>query len=169
MLLDISLFAIFFVSTGIAWRRIALKLPELARLSDSVITEQFKTESAKVRLILFHFKIFWRERHYHDLFLNAAGKILYQTHIVLLRLDNSLMGVLQKIRGNGGFAPDFTYWKRLKKEEEPASADAPRVPEAQPEVQQAYFQALAPKNNIRPAGERITEIRRRRIKKESTL
>ena len=103
MYIDIILGLVFTASLYILWQRVTRKIPELAAIPDKEVSVLLEENTAKLyRLILhvFHFRIFYRERHYQDKFWNFAVKVIFRVHILLLRLDNGLMGILKRIRIN---------------------------------------------------------------------
>jgi len=109
MIIDITLALIFLVSLFTLWYRISIKIPELVAIPDEVITARLEENSARIRLFLLRFKIFYREGQYKIIFWKFLGKVLYRLHIILLRLDNGISAMLKRIRergvhlnGNGG-------------------------------------------------------------------
>ena len=101
MYIDILLGLVFIVSLYILWQRIAHKIPELAAIPDKEVSVLLEENTAKLHrfiLHLFHFRIFYRERHYQDKFWSFAAKVIFKIHIFLLRLDNGLMSILKKMR-----------------------------------------------------------------------
>ncbi len=118
MIIDITLLLIFLAGAGGLWYKVTQKIPELVAIPDSVITERLQEDSAKVRIFLLHLKTFYREAKYKEIFLKIVGRALYKFHIIVLRIDNFLVRLLQKIKtagafnGNGNTNGD--YWKQLQ-------------------------------------------------------
>lgn len=102
MLIDILLGIIFVGSCFFLWYRISEKIPEVVAIHDEVITQRLHENSARLRIFLLHVKTFYKEEYYHNLFWNFLGKIFYKLHIFVLRIDNSLLGFLKKIRRRDG-------------------------------------------------------------------
>ncbi|MDP3770200.1 MAG: hypothetical protein Q8R40_04675 [bacterium] len=103
MYIDILLGLVFFASLYILWQRIAKRIPELSAIPDKEVSVLLEENTARLHrfiLHIFHFRIFYRERHYQDKFWSIAAKIIFKIHILLLRLDNGLMDVLKRIRIN---------------------------------------------------------------------
>lgn len=101
MIVNIVLGTLFLGSTGIFLFLFLSKMPQLAAIPEYIIAERLHARSAKFRLFIFHFKSFFRERRYWEVILRITGKTLYRVHIVVLRMDNSLMAFLKKLRANG--------------------------------------------------------------------
>ena len=127
MLFNFFLTAVFLASAAGLWYIISLKIPELVAVSDSVIVERLHEDSARVRIFLLHFKTFYREGRYRIWFWKFYGKVLYRVHIFLLRWDNTVVRVLQKIRVTGGAENDTPekvvsiseeYWLQLRRDPE---------------------------------------------------
>lgn len=78
--------------------RISLKIPQLAAISDEVITARFEEDSAKLRLLLLNFKSFYREGKFKIFFWSFSAKIVRRLHIALLRLDNGAVTLLERIK-----------------------------------------------------------------------
>ena len=104
MLIDLFLGIIFLGSCFALWYRISQKIPEVIAIHDDVITQRLHENSARFRIFFLHFKTFYKEEYYRSIFWNFLGKIFYKIHILILRIDNSLIGVLKKIRTRGGLA-----------------------------------------------------------------
>lgn len=103
MYIDILLGLVFFASLYLLWRSIMRKIPELAAIPDEEISVLLEENTAKLHwfiLHIFHFRIFYRERHYQDKFWNFSAKVIFKIHILILRLDNGLMSILKRIRTN---------------------------------------------------------------------
>ena len=101
MLVDFFLAAILLTSAGALWYVISLKIPELVAVSDAVIVERLHEDSARVRIFLLHFKTFYREGRYRAWLWKLCEKAVARIHIFLLRADNGIVGILQKIRAAG--------------------------------------------------------------------
>lgn len=104
MLITLALGIVFFGSCFALWYRISEKIPQVVAIHDEVITQRLHENSARLRIFLLHFKTFYKEEYYHNLFWNFLGKICYKLHIAVLRIDNALLGFLKKIRARGGLA-----------------------------------------------------------------
>lgn len=149
MFFDFFLATVFLASAAILWYRISVKIPELVAVSDTVIVERLHEDSARVRIFLLHFRVFYREGRHWIWLWKFSEKICYRAHIFLLRADNAVVAVLQKIRsaGNGisastvnGDAPGNLsqktlnaadgYWHKLRQERgagEASNAQAPSL------------------------------------------
>jgi len=104
MVFDILLGLIFIAGAFALWYRISQKIPPLAAIPDRVITERLQEDSARLRFFLLHFRTFYREQYYHDIFWRFAAKALYRSHITLMRLDNLFVRLFQKVRVEKGIA-----------------------------------------------------------------
>ena len=101
MYIDILLALAFFVSTYFLRQRLMAKIPDLALIPDQDLSVLLEENTAKLQLFfvhLFHFRSFYRERHYHEKVHIIIVKLLYKIHIVMLRMDNRLVGMIQRIR-----------------------------------------------------------------------
>jgi hypothetical protein len=134
MIIDITLLFIFLVGAGALWFKVTQKIPELIAIPDQVITERLHEDSAQVRLFILHLKIFFKEARYKDVFLKIVGRALYKLHIAVLRTDNFVVRLLQKIKtagafnGNGNTNGD--YWKQLQESvSNPETSQNPRIQE----------------------------------------
>ena len=121
MVLNIILMLVFAGSLGALWYKASLKIPELVAIPDQVITERLHEDSARVHLFLLHIKQWYRDGKFSEMFLNFLAKALYKLHIGILRLDNTLIGSLKKLREggamvNGNGASNAEYWKELRLE-----------------------------------------------------
>lgn len=136
MIPEITLLFIFFVSIIILWYRITIKIPELIAVPDEVIAARLEEDSAKIRLFFLHFRVFFREKRYKKVFLRACEKMLHRIHIIIMRLDNSIVALLKKTSGgSNGEVPaskpieeeksNRIYWNYLKEREAPQQAFAP--------------------------------------------
>lgn len=101
MLVNFFLAAILLTSAGALWYLISLKIPELVAVSDAVIVERLHEDSARVRIFLLHFKTFYREGRYRAWLWKLCEKAVARIHIFLLRADNGIVDILQKIRAAG--------------------------------------------------------------------
>ena len=117
MIFDLTFFLIFCASVVALWYWLSQKVPELVAISDALIQQQLQEESAKLHLVILNFRTFWKERHFRDILLQFAAKLLYKTHIGLLRIDNRLVSLLQKMRVRGAFENKIDYWKQLQQDE----------------------------------------------------
>ncbi|MBI3443004.1 MAG: hypothetical protein HY007_04520 [Candidatus Sungbacteria bacterium] len=104
MFIDILLGIIFVGSSFTLWYRISEKIPYVVAIHDEVITQRLHENSARFRIFLLHVKTFYKEEYYRNLFWNFLGKIVYKLHIMVLRIDNALLGFLKKIRARDGLA-----------------------------------------------------------------
>ncbi|MBI4224769.1 MAG: hypothetical protein HY617_00405 [Candidatus Sungbacteria bacterium] len=107
MLIDILLGIIFVGSCYMIWHRISEKIPQVVAIPDEVITQRLHENSARLRIFLLHFKTFYKEEYYLNLFWSFWGKVFYKLHIFVLRLDNYIISILKKIRARNGFSGLF--------------------------------------------------------------
>jgi len=127
MLIDIFLGIIFFGSCFALWYRVSEKIPHVVAIHDEVITQRLHENSARLRIFLLHFKTFYKEEYYHNLFWNFLGKVFYKLHIFILRLDNYIVLILKKIRAHNGYAGLFVREQTMQmKDSEAASAVEPK-------------------------------------------
>lgn len=125
MTIDILL-GLMFVSSGIIlWSRIARKLPEVAMIPHTVITEELATSRRRFHIVILHilhFRTLYQGRHYQDRFWQVIAKMVYRVHILLLRMDNSLVNVLRRVRAvseaESKVETGENYWKGLKVRED---------------------------------------------------
>lgn len=133
MIIDITFLLIFLAGFFGLWYKITQKIPELVAIPDQVISERLYEDSAKVRLFVFHLKIFFKEAKYKEVFLKIAGRTLYKLHISILRIDNFAVRLLQKIKTTGAFNGNGNtngdYWKKLQ--EDVYDSEAPKSPRIQ--------------------------------------
>lgn len=108
MFLDIILGLTFLGSLFILWYRVSEKIPELALVPDAVIADRLKEDSARVRFFILHIKTFYKEKHYRDIVFKFLSKTLYKLHILLLRLDNAVVGSHKKFKENGNIISEST-------------------------------------------------------------
>ena len=104
MLITLALGIVFFGSCFALWYRLSEKIPQVVAIHDEVITQRLHENSARLRIFLLHFKTFYKEEYYHNLFWNFLGKVCYKLHIFVLKIDNALIGFLKKIRTRDGLA-----------------------------------------------------------------
>lgn len=118
LLIDITFVVIFLAGVLGLWYRVTQKIPELVAIPDQVIIEHLHEDSAKVRLFILHIKTFYQEAKYKEVFWKIVGKMLYKFHIVILRIDNSIVRALKKIKTagilNGNGNGNREYWKQLQ-------------------------------------------------------
>ncbi len=127
MILDLLLLFVCAASGALLWRSVRAYVPRLVVLSEHEITERLHEDSARFLLILMHFRTFWRGRHYRDFFLHLVGKIILKSHILILRLDNALVRLLQKIRSAGAFANGANGMGEYVRHLRDGQDDGPRV------------------------------------------
>lgn len=104
MFFDILLVTLCIGSAVTIWYHLSLKIPELVAVPDEVIVERLHEDSAKISIFLLQFKTFLREGHYRIWLWKFCEKIFYRLHILFLRVDNSTVALLQKIRTVGGMS-----------------------------------------------------------------
>lgn len=122
MIIDLSLLAFFLVSLFLFWYRLSSKIPELIAIPDQIITERFHDDSSRLRLFLLHLKIYYREGKHKLIFWKFIGKTLQKLHLLLLRVDNMTVIVIQKVRAHGislngsnGHSEE-QYWQKVRQE-----------------------------------------------------
>ena len=101
MYIDIFLGFVVVVSIYMVWKRITGKIPALILIPDRDLSELLEENTAKFQLFflhLFHFRSFYRERHYHEKIRRIISKFIYKFHINLLRFDNSVLRLLKRVR-----------------------------------------------------------------------
>ncbi len=117
MIIDVIFAIIFLASIVTLWYRVSVKIPELVAIPDMVITERLQQDSAKMRLFLLRLKSLYHERRITETFYRFLAKILYRLHIMILRLDNSLVSYLKKMHSKGAFTNgNGEYWRKLHSE-----------------------------------------------------
>ncbi len=136
MFLNLFLTAIFLASAAGLWYFISLKIPELVAVSDGVIVERLHEDSARVRIFLLHFRTFYREGRYRIWLWRFCEKICWRVHIFILRSDNALVAILQKIHaaasagdeGRGAsdkaLSTNEDYWLQLRRDTEAREMEA---------------------------------------------
>ena len=124
MFLNVILAILFVGSVGALWGRISEKIPELVAIPDEVIVARLREDSARIRIFFLHFKSFWREGRYKDVFRKFCEKIFYRTHIILMRLDHRVMSMRVKIHANGGNGESRDHLKSV--DEADIKIDMPR-------------------------------------------
>lgn len=101
MYIDILLALILVGSAYMLWRRVSEKIPDLELISDQDLSVLLEENTAKLQrffLHLFHFRSFYRERHYHERFWSVVTKLLFKAHILLLRVDNGIIRLMKRMR-----------------------------------------------------------------------
>lgn len=101
MYIDILLALAFVISISMLTRRVSEKIPDLALIPDQDISVLLEENTAKIQrlfLHIFHFRSFYHERHYHEKFWSFTTKCLLKAHIILLRIDNSIMRLMKRVR-----------------------------------------------------------------------
>ena len=103
MYIDILLGFVFVLGIYILWCRISEKIPDLKLIPDQDMSVLLEENTAKIQrffLHLFHFRSFYRERHYHAKFWSVVTKLLFKFHIILLRADNGIMRLMKRMRAS---------------------------------------------------------------------
>lgn len=100
MLIEILLGIIFITSAFTLWYLFSRKLPELIAIPDHIVIERIHGESTKFHLFILHFKSFFFDHGYKEFLGGILGKLLYRLHIVLMRSDNAIMGLLRRFRAS---------------------------------------------------------------------
>ena len=101
MYIDIFLALVLMISMYMLRRRVFEKIPDLRLIPDQDISILLEENTAKLQrffLHIFHFQSFYRERHYHEKFRSFITKLLFKGHIALLRIDNSIMRLMKRMR-----------------------------------------------------------------------
>ena len=101
MYIDILLALASIISSYMLWQRLADKIPELTLVPDQSLAELLEENTAKFQkffLHLFHFRSFYRERHYHEKVRRLTAKFLYRVHIGILRMDNVILRMMKRMR-----------------------------------------------------------------------
>lgn len=101
MYIDILLALACVFSFYILWRRVSEKMPELELIPDqdlSILLEENTEKLQRFFLHLFHFRSFYRERHYHEKLRSFATKMLLKVHILVLRIDNGIVALTARLR-----------------------------------------------------------------------
>ncbi len=167
-IIDITLAAVFVGALATLWVKVSEKLPVLATVPDHVIVGELERHARRIRLLALPIKTFYQEKRYRDLFFNAIGKVVYRLHILVMRMDNSLVLVLKFIQryakngylvnGNG----NGEYWKKLHSDESvaPDASQSSIVSEAFPSA--ASSRPLIPQRGSTRA-KRMIEIRTPRL------
>ena len=103
MYIDIFLAVVFAIGICVFWRRISEKIPDLRLIPDQDLSILLEENTAKIQrffLHIFHFRSFYRERHYHEKFWSVVTKFLFRLHILLLRADNGIMRLMKRMRAS---------------------------------------------------------------------
>lgn len=103
MYIDILLALAFVISVSMLTRRISEKVPDLVLIPDQDISVLLEENTAKIQrffLHIFHFRSFYRKRHYHERLWSFTTKCLLKMHILLLRIDNSIMRLMKRMRSS---------------------------------------------------------------------
>lgn len=98
MLFDLVLLLVCIGSMAVLWHRISCKIPELVAIPDGVIVDRLHEDSARIRVFLLNVRRYAREGAHWTALLRYAERVLYRTHIVLLKADNAMMRVVKDIR-----------------------------------------------------------------------
>ncbi len=128
MIFDSILIGVFFVSSITLWYRLSQRIPELVAVPDEVVHAYIHEEISRRRsMVVSLIRAWYHDKSYREVFLHFCGKLLYKFHIILLKADNAVVGILKKVRVNGfaaaasngvngGGSPERseTYWKDLR-------------------------------------------------------
>ena len=122
MYINILLAVLLAAGIYIFWRRISKKIPDLTLIPDQDLSVLLEENTAKIQrffLHIFHFRSFYRERHYHERFWSIITKFLFRLHIFLLRADNGIMRLMKRMRAGN----EKEYFSRLQ--DHPSSLPTP--------------------------------------------
>lgn len=97
LLLGISC-ACFFVLS----RKISLKIPELIAIPDQVITVRLEEDSARLRLLILNIRAFYGDGRIKLFFWEFTEKTFRRLHITLLRVDNLVVGLIERVKSRTG-------------------------------------------------------------------
>ena len=150
MYIDILLALAFIISTYVLWRRISDKIPELIMIPDQNLSALLEENTAKFQVFLvhlFHFRSFYRSRHYHEKVRLFGAKLLYRIHIAVLRLDNRIILVLKRMRTGSEAAmvpgkDNREYAVPVQEAEMPVSEKVNQVQEVRPRRRVSFANAL---------------------------
>lgn len=98
MLFDLALLLVCIGSAAVLWYRVSQKIPELVAIPDEVIVDRLHEDSARIRVFLLTLRRSWRDGEHWLAILRYAERALYRTHILLMKADNWMMGVVKDIR-----------------------------------------------------------------------
>ncbi len=104
MAVTLILGLVFFISSLVLWYRVSQRLPELIAIPEDAIRGRLaEGDTAVIRLIM-RVRALWDERYLQVLARSLGAKGLQKIHIVLMRLDNGVVGIMRKIRLENGLA-----------------------------------------------------------------
>jgi hypothetical protein len=162
MYIDILLACALGVSTYFFWWRVSEKIPDLELIPDQSISVLLEENTAKIQrlfLHLFHFRSFYRERHYHEKTRSVVSKLLFKTHIVVLRFDNRIIRLMKRMRSvseadvSHEEVNNHEYTAPVQKEEAVVSVPVMAIEPimvAMPQV--ARMQEVRPRRRVVPTG-----------------
>jgi hypothetical protein len=143
---DALLVIAFVGSAGVLWYRISQKIPELVAIPDEVIVERLHEDSARIRVFLLNLKRWWREEQYREPLWKFCEKIIYRLHILMLRADNGIVGLLKKVRVLGGLpnGNGNVHAEPLAPEADRSATEAPLPPARIQEVRRRKVKSAVP-------------------------
>lgn len=98
MFIDITLIVIFLVSLGVLSFLVSRKLPHLATVPQEEI-DRYLEERYRAVFVPFHrVKKFYNEERLLAAVLDYSGRFLHRLHIIVMRIDNGIVGLLKKVR-----------------------------------------------------------------------
>ena len=115
MILDIVFGVTFLGSFSFCGVQLSKKIAGVRATPEELIFERLHENPSKLRLLLIHFRTFYRERYHIVAFWNMIGKSVYRTHILLMRVDNYSMKLLRWIRNRYEYAGgrNGKSWKKI--------------------------------------------------------
>lgn len=102
MIIFILLLGLSFACFFILGHRVSQKIPQLAAVPDQVITARFEEDSARIRLLILNVRAFYRDGKFKALFWDYTEKAFRRLHITLMRLDNLVVSILERVKKNNG-------------------------------------------------------------------
>lgn len=103
-MIDIVLIIIFLISLGALLILVSPKLPELAAVPQEEIDRYIDHRYGVVVVPYRRAKKFYEEGRWKSVAFDYCGRILHRLHIVLMRLDNGVVGILKRVRSRLGVA-----------------------------------------------------------------
>lgn len=165
MYIDILLALACVLSFYVLWRRVSEKMPELELIPDqdlSVLLEENTEKLQRFFLHIFHFRSFYRNRHYHEKLRSFATKLLLKAHILVLRIDNCLVGLMKRLRAESiaqveQAADRKEYLIEASEREKPNMESVNRVEEVRPARRARFAHSLASSGAEKPKTTRADE------------
>jgi len=98
-----SLLGLLFLASAYAlWKSLRGVIPQALSVSDEAFMARFEEDAKKNLFWKALFRFYHGEIEYAVFFRRRLGRVLYRSHIMLLRLDNWVFAKYNRVRSAGG-------------------------------------------------------------------